>query len=164
MTEPSPIGNVWIMRHGEAAPGYPDHARRLTARGERDVARMAEWMAAQPSAGERLRLGASPFTRAQQTAAIIAEHLGLEVETLDKITPDDSVEPVIDWLQDKAQATSWLLVSHMPLVGDLTARLVEGDRRASLGFAPAAIASLKAEVWAAGCARLKGFTTPGDVG
>ena len=33
--------DMLIMRHGEAGPGYPDHARRLTSRGEREVEKIA---------------------------------------------------------------------------------------------------------------------------
>lgn len=157
---------LWIMRHGEAGPGRPDHERRLTSAGEREVARMAAWfhgaLLSDARGGTALRLAASPYYRAQQTAAIMAERLGVDVETLASFTPDDPVEPVIDWLQEFAMGTPWLLVGHMPLVGELTGRLVEGDRRASLGFPTAAIAALEADVWASGCARLRGFHTPAD--
>lgn len=157
---------LWVMRHGEAGPGYPDHERSLTAAGEREVARMAAWFhrqrLADPLDLPPLRLGASPYRRAQQTAAIMAERLGVAVETLPLITPDDPVEALFDWLQEHAMGAPWLLVSHMPLVGELTGRLVERDRRASLGFPTAAIAALAADVWASGCARLTGFHTPAD--
>ncbi|BBI61081.1 hypothetical protein HSBAA_23870 [Vreelandella sulfidaeris] len=38
--------NVLLMRHGEAARGYPDHARRLTPQGERES---EKWRAGWPS-------------------------------------------------------------------------------------------------------------------
>ncbi|MAG53532.1 MAG: phosphohistidine phosphatase SixA, partial [Halomonas sp.] len=37
------MNSVLIMRHGEAAPGFPDHARPLTPRGEREAETMARW-------------------------------------------------------------------------------------------------------------------------
>ncbi|MDR5904811.1 phosphohistidine phosphatase SixA [Franzmannia qiaohouensis] len=158
------IERLWIMRHGEAAQGSPDAARRLTSRGEADVQRMAAWLADELSDAEcqALRIVASPFIRAQQSAALVAETLGGELDTLDCITPDDAPMAVIDWLQANA-GQPLLLVSHMPLVGELTACLSEGPRARGLGFATAAVASLEAEVWAAGCATLRGLTAPGEL-
>ncbi|MDW7747204.1 SixA phosphatase family protein [Halomonas sp.] len=79
-----------IMRHGEAAPGGPDAERELTPRGEEEARRMGRWLAAREELDlPRLRLLASPYVRARQSAAWIAEPLGLEIETLPIITPDD---------------------------------------------------------------------------
>ncbi|MGC3873580.1 phosphohistidine phosphatase SixA [Halomonas sp. GXIMD04776] len=156
---------LWIMRHGEAAQGHPDSRRELTSHGRAEVRCMAEWLAESLDATQRvqLRIVASPYVRARKTADIIAERLGREVETLTIITPDDPVEPIIDWLQEEAQQAPCLLVSHMPMVGTLSARLVEGDPRSSLPMPTAAIAALQAEVWAAGCAEMIDFRHPADL-
>ncbi|WP_136068745.1 phosphohistidine phosphatase SixA [Modicisalibacter radicis] len=156
---------LWIMRHGQAGAGSPDERRELTAQGREEAALMAGWLARSltPSRAAELRVAASPYVRAQQTAHIVADRLGKRVETLALITPDDSVEAVIDWLQAEAERTAWLLVSHMPLVGSLTARLVERDPRSQLPMPTAAIAALEAEVWAAGCAELRTFRHPADL-
>ncbi|WP_148254226.1 phosphohistidine phosphatase SixA [Aidingimonas lacisalsi] len=157
--------SLWIMRHGEAAPGRPDHLRELTETGRRDVERMAEWLAdsLDTSSRDRLRLAVSPYQRAQQTAEIVAGRLGLTLETLALITPDDPVEDVIDWLQVNGEGVPWLLVSHMPLVGELTARLVDGQRSLGGGFPAAGVVGLQADVWAAGCADLIGFQAPSSL-
>lgn len=156
---------LWIMRHGEAAPGSPDAQRELTAHGRDEASRMADWLAAAMASSQlaELRIVASPYRRAQQTAGIVGESLGKSIETLGIITPNDPVEPVIDWLQDNAQQAPWLLVGHMPLVGALSARLADGDPRGNLPMPTAAIAALQAEVWAAGCARLVSFCHPGEL-
>ena len=156
---------LWIMRHGQAAPGHPDPQRALTEAGRREVARMAMWLAETLDEAQlaRLQITASPYRRAQQTAAIVAEQLGKPVQELDLITPDDPVEPVIDWLQKHAMDSPWLLVSHMPLVGELTGRLVDGDARSNLPMPTAAIAGLESEVWAAGCAQLRVFRHPSEL-
>ncbi|MDW5377555.1 phosphohistidine phosphatase SixA [Halomonas sp. HP20-15] len=154
--------SLWIMRHGQAAAGRPDEGRELTAQGREEVALMADWLARSltPSQAVELRIAASPYLRAQQTASIVADRLDKRVETLSSITPDDSVEAVIDWLQ--ASRAAWLLVSHMPLVGSLTGRLVDRDPRSQLPMPTAAIAALEADVWAAGCAELCTFRHPAD--
>ncbi|WGI26814.1 phosphohistidine phosphatase SixA [Halomonas alkaliantarctica] len=157
--------DVLIMRHGEAAPGYPDQARRLTSHGEREAEKMARWLAKRVAAGELFtpRIYASPFARAQQTAQTLCDALGASLETLDFITPDDSPQAVSDWLLEQPESAPIMLVSHMPLVGDLAGLLVEGSPAQGIGFPTAAIAELEAEVWAAGCAQLKRFTQPSQL-
>lgn len=154
-----------VMRHGEAAPGFPDHARRLTSRGEQEAEKMARWLAERVEAGElsKPRIYASPFARAQQTAQTLCEALGAVLETLDFITPDDSPSAVSDWLLEQPEGAPMVLVSHMPLVGDLAGLLIEGSPDQGIGFPTAGIAEFEADVWAAGCAQLKQFTQPSQL-
>ena len=151
-----------IMRHGEAGPGAPDARRKLTAGGQTEAARMADWLQYQALDGARIL--ASPYRRARQTAEHLAAALGGEIETLPILTPDDPPAAVVDWLLAQEAERPLLLVSHMPLVGALTGLLVEGRSDRGLGFPTAAVAELEAEVWAAGCARLVRFTAPADLG
>ena len=159
---------LWLMRHGEAGSARIDAERPLSERGRMEVSRMAAWFAETCFGGgtarepNRLRILASPYRRAQQTASLMAKPLGIKVETLEIVTPEDAIEPVIDWLMSQP-AQDRLVISHMPLVAELTGRLVEGDGQARAGFPTAAIASLEAEVWAAGCAYLQGFHTPDNL-
>ncbi|MEA2118318.1 phosphohistidine phosphatase SixA [Halovibrio sp. HP20-50] len=157
--------DVLMMRHGEAAPGSSDAARRLTFRGEREVEKMARWLAERVAVGELAmpRIYASPYARAQQTAQTLCDALGASLETLAIITPDDSPSGVSDWLLEQPEGAPIMLVSHMPLVGDLTGLLVEGSAAQGVGFPTAAIAELEADVWAAGCAQLKRITQPSQL-
>lgn len=157
--------DVLIMRHGEAAPGYPDHARRLTPRGEQEAEKIARWLAKRVADGEipTPTIYASPYARAQQTAQRVCDALGTSLETLDFITPDDSPSAVSDWMLAQPEGAPMMLVSHMPLVGDLAGLLVEGSPALGVGFPTAAIAELEADVWAAGCAQLKRFTQPSQL-
>lgn len=152
-----------VMRHGEAGPGHPDVERELTGHGQQEVRRMAAWLADRDDLAG-LRLLASPYRRARQSAAALAEALEAEVETLPLITPDDPPQAVADWLLEQSPGRPLLLVSHMPLVGALTGLLVEGRSDLGLAFPTAGVAELEAEVWAAGCARLARFMTPADLG
>ncbi|MGS2743106.1 phosphohistidine phosphatase SixA [Halomonas sp. LS-001] len=155
--------NLLIMRHGEAAAGAPDHLRRLTSRGEQEVGLMAKWLASRVEKGEfgALRVIASPYVRAQQTAQLIGKALGCEVETYKGITPDDAPHDVCEWLMTQSEPI--ILVSHMPLVGELTGVLTEGRAGFGVGFSTAAVAELKAEIWASGCASLTRLTAPGEL-
>ncbi|MBB3190841.1 phosphohistidine phosphatase SixA [Halomonas cerina] len=155
---------LWIMRHGQAAPGRPDPERTLTERGHAEAARMAAWLARRDDPDlARLRLLTSPYVRARQTAAPIAEALSVALEPLPLITPDDPPEAVIDWLLEQDEDRPLMLVSHMPLVASLTGLLVEGYPDRGPGFATAALAELAAEVRAAGCARLVRLVAPSDI-
>lgn len=159
------MADILIMRHGEAEPGYPDATRRLTLRGKQEADTMARWLAERVATGELPlpALYASPYVRAQQTAQALCEALGTRLETLDFITPDDFPSAVSDWLLEQPEGAPIMLVSHMPLVGDLAGLLVEGATAQGLGFPTAAIAELEADVWAAGCAQLKRFTQPSQL-
>lgn len=159
---------LMIMRHGEAGSGRVDCDRELTRRGQAEVNKMGAWLAKCLGLSVSPRLLASPYRRAQQSAALIAQALAgagitAEIETLDFITPDDSPEGVMDWLLEQPSGQSLLLISHMPLVGTLTGLLVEGRSGRGLGFATAAVAELEAEVWATGAARLARMITPADL-
>lgn len=152
-----------IMRHGEAAAGAPDHLRRLTAHGEKEASLMARWLASRVESGAlgALRIIASPYVRAQQTAQIIGQALGCHVDVNEGITPDGSPHDVCEWLM--TQSETILLVSHMPLVGELTGVLTEGRTNVGVRFCTAAVAELKAEVWASGCSSLTRMTTPSEL-
>lgn len=162
-----------IMRHGEAGLGRVDRDRELTQQGRSETCLMGRWLAAQlspqatgPSTG--LRLVASPYRRAQQTAALVGDMLfeskiKVGIETLGIITPDESPENIVDWLLEQPVGRPLILISHMPLVGALTGLLVEGRTDCGLGFSTAAMAELEGDVWASSAARLVRMTTPADL-
>lgn len=162
----SGLQKLMIMRHGEAAQGFPDHARPLTSQGASEASRMADWLASRIEQGELAlpTLYASPYLRAQQTAQRMSDTLSCPLHTLALLTPDDAPAEVSDWLLSHNPGTPIMLVSHMPLVGELTGLLVEGATHQGISFATAAIAELEADVWAAGCAYLKRFTQPSQLG
>lgn len=153
-----------IMRHGEAAPGRPDAERVLTPRGKAEARRMGRWLAERGDLDlTGLRLLTSPYERARQTAAYIADPLGAEIALLPLITPDDPPEAVVEWLLAEADGRPMMLVGHMPLVAALTGLLVEGRGDVGPAFPTAAVAELASEVWATGCARLLDFMDPARV-
>ena len=86
----------------------------------------------------------------------------MPVETLPLITPDDAPEAVIDWLLEQSDERL-ILVSHMPLVGELAETLVDGRSARGVGFPTAGLAEFTAPVWAKGCAQLTRFLHPGQL-
>ncbi|WP_110665908.1 phosphohistidine phosphatase SixA [Salinicola halophilus] len=147
-----------IVRHGEAAPGAPDAERTLTSRGHDEASGAAAWIGERPElAGARV--WASPLHRAQQTAGVIAAALGVTVETVAGLTPEDDPQTLVERFLIDEPAQPVILISHMPFVGELTGRLVEG-RSSGIAFPTAGVALLDADVWAAGCATLNAFVGP----
>lgn len=86
------LTTVHLLRHGEVfnpegilygrLPGY-----RLSELGERQAVAAAEWLAPR----DVVYLVASPLLRAQQTAAPVAEALGLPIHTDDRLIEADNV-------------------------------------------------------------------------
>lgn len=111
-----------LMRHGEAELTAPsDFLRELTDNGKIQV--LAE---AKSISRPIKKIITSPYIRAQQTAKIMAETLGIDdIEVCDKITPNDSVAQAIKTLEPM-MVSSTLIVCHMPIIAYLTSVLVYG--------------------------------------
>lgn len=112
--------DLLLWRHAEAEEGADDMKRRLTARGERQAERMANWLRAhQP---KDLRIIVSPAVRTLQTA----KALNLPFETVRKIGPEACVSELIaaaDWPSAKGTV---LIVGHQPSLGRLASLLLSG--------------------------------------
>jgi len=127
---------VFLVRHGEAAQMSPDGERPLTAAGRDEVARLAAWCAAHGVAPAEIRH--SGLLRAAQTAEILAARLSpnTAARKVRGLAPDDDAAPLAAELVHETHAV--LLVTHMPLVGELAALLVR--RITPLSFTTAQIA------------------------
>ncbi|GAB1258227.1 phosphohistidine phosphatase SixA [Aurantivibrio plasticivorans] len=132
--------NLFILRHGEAeASAATDAARRLTPRGEAEVAAVVRKSAKELQAVRQVYV--SPYVRAQQTAKIALEVLGdRPIETTELITPDGNVDGVIRLLESR-DLSNVLLVSHQPLVGELVNGFT-GQPPGYYSMATAALASI----------------------
>lgn len=119
------------MRHGHAeAIARRDEERRLTTRGRENVAsvvRALERLGARPTL-----IVASPLERAQQTAAIAAKVFTPPppIVTDASLVPEGHVDHVISALPEEEACV--LIVSHMPLVGELLGRLVCASSTATI--------------------------------
>jgi phosphohistidine phosphatase len=94
---------VWIIRHGKAerdSPSEADVDRALRDRGRRQAAWLGEQLAGREDRPRRLV--SSPAVRARQTAEIVAEALGAEMEFDDRLLIDEPAGAVVDLLQELA--------------------------------------------------------------
>lgn len=137
-----------MVRHGQAEYGADHDANRnLTPLGQQEALAAAKWLE-QASLDRPLRIIASPYLRAQQTAHILSEILGQEVETSDLLTPDQRPHSIVGSLFDNQK--DLILVAHQPLVGRL-ASLVTQANDAPLNWATAECRMMEGELIAAGC-------------
>lgn len=110
-----------LWRHAEAHParaGQADLERALTAKGERQAQRMADWLNQRLAHSTRILV--SPALRTQQTVRALERHF----KTLPVLAPDGSGEALL-------QAARWpeanepvLIVGHQPTLGLVAAHLL----------------------------------------
>ncbi|MGB3598042.1 phosphohistidine phosphatase SixA [Pseudomonas neustonica] len=152
---------LWVLRHGQAAAQAASDAQRpLTGAGEAEVRAMSTLLKGQPLGA----ILASPYVRAQQTAALMREELGFaqDVGTAPWLTPDDQPGEVIDFLTERTES-ELLLVSHQPLVSQLVSLLVHGHRAEHYPMPTAALACIDMDFVAAGLGNLVQLSVPADL-
>ena len=145
---------LYILRHGDAEPvASSDAKRQLTDFGREQVSAMAQFFK-----GKQVTLGkmiCSPYTRAQQTAALFREGAGISCDmSLEPgITPNVTLQQAIDTI-DSNLKTDLLMVSHQPLVSSLITLLVWGETNPRVGMDTSSLACLELDVVAPGVAEL----------
>jgi len=152
---------MWLLRHGQAeAKAATDAQRRLTEVGRQEALTMARRLQHEPLDV----ILASPYTRAQQTAELVRDHLGVRrgIVTVDWATPDDDPLAVLDQLAERSEANI-LLVSHQPLVGQLLSLAIDGHRQTYYPMPTAGLACLDMALPAAGVAELVELSNPANI-
>ena len=111
---------LYVLRHGIAqphgAPGVADDDRELTPKGE-DRMRAA----ARGLGGLDLKLDrivTSPLPRARRTAEIVAEALGVVLETADALRAGNPADAIREWLRGRTEKRL-MIVGHEPSLSDL---------------------------------------------
>ena len=125
-----------LWRHAEAEEpedGSDDLNRALTARGEKQAARMAAWLDRQLPDG--LRVLASPARRTEQTASALGRKFKMRAELLPGAIPQDLLE-LAQWPHARDTV---LIVGHQPVLGQTIAQL--------LGLKATDCAVCKGSVW-----------------
>lgn len=110
-----------LWRHAEAhesEPGQDDLSRALTPRGEKQAARMALWLDRQLPEGTRILV--SPARRTEQTA----QSLGRKYKLREELSPNATVEQLLQLVQWPQGKGVILVVGHQPVLGQTIARLL----------------------------------------
>jgi len=111
-----------LWRHAEAEDGIHDSERKLTAKGEKQAARMAKWLRARiPGSAVVL---VSPARRAQQTA----HALTADFKTVTDIGLAASAEGVLRAAGWPERDGTVVIVGHQPTLGEAAALLLTGAK------------------------------------
>lgn len=106
---------LYLFRHAEAEAGsitLPDSARQLTKRGierTRKAAGVIKALGLKPA-----HLYSSPLVRARQTADLLAEALGVEVEERAEVGPGFNAQAAAQLVQNAGQDDQIMFVGHEP--------------------------------------------------
>jgi phosphohistidine phosphatase len=109
-----------LWRHAEAEEGEPDIERALTAKGQKQARRMAEWLDAQLPDGCKILV--SPAARTLQTV----EPLGRKFKVSPQLAPGAGPQDVlraVNWPNGKETV---MVVGHQPTLGQVAALLIGG--------------------------------------
>lgn len=142
----------FLMRHGEAELyAASDQTRALTFQG---VERLKHQLQAlQGQLGEIEQIVHSPYLRAQQTAALVADTIGITESNIvisELWTPDSDPHAALAMLEAYTDKTT-LVVTHMPLIS-LVEALWLGETLYPQAFACGEISRISADWPAAGLA------------
>ncbi len=121
---------LYFLRHGIADwPDWDparDHERPLTKDG---VKKMKEQARALADLGVKIdAILSSPYTRAYQTADIVAGKLGLEVKTEPLLAPGFNSDKLAEIARSFADDQALLLVGHEPNFSMVIAEITGGGR------------------------------------
>ena len=115
-----------LWRHAEAedwpeddAQAHSDLERKLTPRGEKQAARMAEWLDRQLPGSTRIVV--SPARRCEQTALALGRKFKIRTELAPGATPEQLLE-LVQWPMSKAPM---LVIGHQPTLGQTIAQLLD---------------------------------------
>ena len=110
-----------LWRHAEAqdwVEGCDDMARSLTSRGEKQAARVANWLDRQLPEGTRILV--SPARRCEQTALVLGRKYKIKAE----LAPGSSVSQLLELAQWPDAKGTVLVVGHQPTLGQTIAGLI----------------------------------------
>jgi phosphohistidine phosphatase len=134
---------IFILRHGEAeAYQTSDSSRQLTDKGKADSLLVLK--NALPHLAGVECIYASPLIRAQQTAQIASELLGIDIHTTNQLEPEADISQLFSWL-GKLNFQSVLLVSHLPLVA-LFANQLCGLHQNRIQFGTSSLVGIECEL------------------
>jgi phosphohistidine phosphatase len=141
---------LYLMRHGDATKDEP---RVLSKRGRKESKKAAKILCAagiKPS-----ELLCSSAIRAGETAEIVSRELGVPVEKVDGLNPEDDAHLWLDRIGEKDEDI--MLVGHLPNLSHLASLLLTGEERDLLDFRKSSVACLESsgDAWI-----IRFFVTP----
>jgi phosphohistidine phosphatase len=110
-----------LWRHAEAEDGFVDTERKLTAKGEKQAARVAKWLRARIPPDAIVLV--SPAKRAQQTAHALTD----DFKTVTEIGLAASAQSVLGAAGWQERDGTIVVVGHQPTLGEAAALALTGE-------------------------------------
>jgi phosphohistidine phosphatase len=159
------IMDLFILRHGIAVEpgtaGYDDASRPLTSEGKEKLKSIAIAMLKLELSFDLIL--SSPYTRARQTAEIVAHRLKLsdKIEFSRSLIPNGNFSDLLQTIKGHETVKSILLVGHEPFLSELISLLVFGEAHSAVVMKKAGLAKLRVPTLKPGrCALLVWLMTP----
>ena len=109
-----------LWRHADAEDGFPDLARELTSKGQRQAAEMAKWLKLRLADDSEILV--SPAARAQQTAQALTR----KFTTVKDIAPGAPYAAILSAAGWPDHRGTVVVVGHQPALGQTAAWLLSG--------------------------------------
>lgn len=155
-----------IVRHAiaEEAEDWaprPDEERPLTGRGEREMREVARGLRQLvPALGGLLT---SPYTRALQTAEIVAAAYGLTPRVVPELASGRQPHEILRVLESLAGEDTAALVGHEPDLSELASLLLSGDSRSFIALKKGGACLLQLDAAQPGRAKLLWLLKPAQL-
>lgn len=136
---------IYILRHGEAEKYTPtDFDRKLTEQGEADSKNVGLFCAKTNIYFTHIFV--SPFTRAKQTARLVAEQLPpAPIEETDFLTPNADPKNLFNLLRSFTGESRVLCVTHEPFASTCISTLISGTESSHVVMKPASLACVETD-------------------
>jgi phosphohistidine phosphatase len=149
---------LYLLRHADAETVAPsDDERFLSEKGMMQAQRVARFCEAHELRPEIVFT--SPLRRAHQTAAVVADKLGVELRTVRWLAPGATPEAIVQEVKDYRSHASVMLVGHEPDFSHLAAYLVGAHEAANIRIRKASLTQFSVMDFIEGGSRLE-FSIP----
>lgn len=136
--------DLWLVRHGEAAPASVDPSRPLSAEGVRAVSAIASALSGE--IGRPGFVAASEKLRARQTAEIFCAAAGYPLDRIGKtaaLNPEAAPESFLEFLGEQGGDGSVLCVGHLPSIALIASVLLAVRDPVKLVFGPGSVCRIR---------------------
>ncbi len=152
---------IYLMQHGIPFPKEQDPEQGLSPEG-RDQIR-ASGRALKRMGVSLDTIVCSPKKRSQQTAAIVAEELGMPADTIvktEKVKPMAPATDTVDFLNGLLNKNRILIAGHLPSVAEIASFLLTEGAKAAINFQMGGVCRIDAETLPAHSGVLHWYLSP----
>jgi phosphohistidine phosphatase len=132
---------LYLVQHGDALNKDVDPEKALSEKGHSDVVRLAAFLRGRVQVSHVVHSGK---TRARQTAELLAASVAADhpVDSITGINPNDATDVFAHQLVQRTEDI--LVVGHLPFMGRLVARLINGsEEKIVVEYRPGSIVCLE---------------------